>query len=113
MQNRNQSPIPNQYQNQYHNQNRNQSPITNRNQNQNQMQMNINSMSGLGSFDFGGGNDGRANNNMGANNMNQPISPETRQNFPRLKGPDTAANRIKKPEPALDPWASISLQDAS
>lgn len=26
--------------------------------------------------------------------INQPISPETRQNFPKLKGPD---NKMKKP----------------
>lgn len=78
-------------------------------------------MGGLGSFDFGSdlssGNGGRTNNNyMNSNKnegMNQPISPETKQSFPKLKGPESVPiNRIRKPEPALDPWASISLQDA-
>lgn len=52
---------------------------------------------------------------------NQPISPSTKQNIPKLKGPDSTMNqlKIKKPETFqpqqqqnhyemnLDPWASI------
>lgn len=39
----------------------------------------------------------------------QPISPETRQNIPKLKGPDV--NKNNKAEETHDPWASIQIND--